>query len=310
MVLKSLILVIVFLSLPTFAFDYPVSLASYDALYTSLYETRDVEVDEEGFRKISGALFFKENPTGKPLKFTYDYYSPGENNGKTIILSPNIEGTTVLERWLRDYLTNRGYNILIPYALPIEFAFGPRTPEEFELWNIQAIVGTRAIVKSLLATQVFDEENMGLLGASLGGIRSSILFGLDHRFKAAFVAVAGADFPSLYANTKNTVLRPIREAHMQYLGLRQQRNYENYLRGFLKLDTSIIKQSPYLKNYAMVIADKDTVVPAANQWRLWQSIKNTGVHPKTYISDTEHILGALQLLRYRFEIFEWFETRL
>lgn len=301
---KYLYLLILFCSLghlhKVMALDYrPVSMQ------------RDVEYSSNGEKKIHGVLKLFESSSNKAIDFEYDFYAPADRpSDRLVVITPNIDGATPLEYFLKDYLVNRGFSVLIAYALEMNFTYDSTTAAQFERESVRAQMGTTRLIEELGRTESFDKQSIGLLGASLGGIRSAILFGLDDRFKAMFIAVAGADFPSIYANSTNSVLRPIRAAHMEYLGLRNTSSYERYLRARLKLDPSLVIKSPNLENVAMVIAENDRIVPTYNQWQLWTLIKNTGVHPKTYISESGHVRGALHLLRYRSDIVQWFKDRL
>lgn len=281
------------------------------AQYQPVGQEHEISYNQSGRKKVHGVLKLYEAATEKTVSFEYKFFAPAhESRGKLIVITPNIEGATPLEFLLKDYLVKRGFSVLIPYALPLDFTFDATTAQQFERASERAFAGTTALIDLLSQTEDFDTSSIGLMGASLGGIRSSILFGLDTRFRAMFVAVAGADFPSLYANSQNSHIRPLREAHMRSLGMTRTSSYENYLRARLTLDPSVVVQSPYLSNVAMVIAEDDKIVPTYNQWQLWRLIKASGVHPKTYISETGHVQGALHLLRYRQIIHNWFVKKL
>jgi hypothetical protein len=284
---------------------------SQASTYLDDYSFITNEQNQTSDKHIEGILKVSEKSTGEEIDFKYDFYTPKEDaKDKLIVITPTIEGATPLEILLKDYLISNGFSVLIPHALPMTFTYDESTTEQFERASVRALVGTTLIVELLSQKENFDSNSIGLLGASLGGIRSSILFGLDHRFKAMFVAVAGADFPSVYANTDHSFLRDIRKDHMTQLGLTNPTTYENYLRERLTLDPSFVVQSPYLENVAMIISDSDKVVPSYNQWFFWSLIKDSGVHPKTFITQGGHVQGALYLLRYRKNIKEWFNEKL
>lgn len=291
--------------------------AQSDTGYVFVSEQSDFSFNNAGEKHVNGSLSLLEKSTDQVIEYQYDYYAPApasdpahETGNKLVIITPTIEGATPLEFLLKDYLQNRGFHVLIPRSLPLVFNYDETTFEQFETFSVRSHIGTSSILNILAGRESFDAKSIGLLGASLGGIRSSILFGLDSRFKAMFVAVAGADFPSLYAYSDNSVLRPIRKEHMKYLGVTLQSEYEELLRDHLVIDPKMITHSPYLANVAMVISDDDDVVPTYNQWQLWSTIKAQGVHPKTFITQSGHVQGALHLLRYRSIIAEWFKERL
>lgn len=281
------------------------------AQYRPIGQEHEISYNQSGRKEIHGVLKLYENQTGQTIDFEYKFFAPAsESLGKLIVITPNIEGATPLEFFLKDYLVKRGFSVLIPYALPLDFTFDATTTEQFERASERAFAGTTSLIDLLTQTEDFDATAVGLVGASLGGIRSSILFGLDSRFRAMFIAVAGADFPSIYANSQNSHIRPLREKHMRSLGMTRTSRYEAYLRARLTLDPAMVVQSDYLTNVAMIVAEDDKIVPTYNQWRLWSLIKAAGVHPKTYISESGHVQGALHLLRYRKIINDWFVKKL
>ena len=156
----------------------------------------------------------------------------------------------------------------------------------------------------------FDRESIGLVGASLGGIRSTMLMGIDERYRAMFISVAGSDLPSIYAQSQHETVMDIRYRHMKYLQINDEAEYEEMLREHITLDPSIISNSPHLDNVAMIIANDDRVVPAVNQWKLWEQLKDLGFRPKTYEKNCRHIMGALWIIRYEKRVVRWMEQKL
>ena len=282
----------------------------YDSLYQVEQRTPPPQTDGVIDYLYQGRLNLYEKETDQDLEVEFAFYSPVNHNEKLIVITPNIDGITPLENRLRNVLMENNYTVLIIKSLPIELEFDETTCDQMERLTIRAIVSTRRAIEFLSQTNRFHMDSMGLLGASLGGIRSSILFGLDHRFKSIFVAVAGSDFPSLYATSLNTVIAPLRRDHMAYMEMTDPKDYENYLRENLYLDPSMAVKSPHLENFHMLISDDDNVVPTWNQWNLWREIRDAGVHPRTYQTDYTHVPAALKMLMYTDDMLRLFDRTL
>lgn len=296
-----------FILLFTFLLLCPLNIhAQFQDITLQLEETKDEYSIYEG----SGEIFYNKN-LGE-LDFHYMFYRASEEvRHKLIVLTPNIGGVTILERRMAHYLAKHGYHVLVPMTEVRLDRIGAQSFRTIE--NIQAsnLLLTNKLIDYTAQEFRFDRNSIGLVGASLGGIRSSMLMSSDPRFTAMFISVAGADLPSIYAYSDQEIIVDIRRRHMQYLGLgpNDEDIYENLLRSRLKLDPLMIKKSPHLENIAMIIADEDTTVPAVNQWELWKTIKRAGHQPKTYVKDCGHIWGALWIVRYEKDVLEWMNQR-
>ena len=306
--MKSFIYVLsVFISFSSFAF-----LSGEEIL--SQYEFKKIEMNLEKERSsydISfGEMFLREKQSDELIQYRFKLYQAKSSRKRLLILNPNIDGVTILERRLAHSLAKYGYHVLIPFARMESFPFDENTTETINLTQKRAMVGTLSLIEQLNEKLDFHADKLGLLGASQGGIRSSMLFGLDFRFKALFSAVAGGDFPSLFANTQIDPLVEYRKKHKEVLGIQSNQTYEDHLRSVLRFDPLMITQSPHLSGVAMVIANQDDIVPTANQWKLWKAIKAKGIHPKTWVKDLGHIPGALQLIVYEKSLKDWFDKHL
>jgi hypothetical protein len=269
----------------------------------------DVKRDYEYFE---GKMALVETASSELLNYDFHFYYPKElKYPNLIVLTPNIDGVTVLETGLASYLVKKGFPVAVPLERSEKTVFDEGTAFRMERKVRRAMAGTFHLIDFLKKDfPRINTDSMGVTGASLGGIRSSILYGLDRRFKAAFIAVAGADMPLLYEVTELESLVEFRTRHMEALGLKDIKEYGSYLKDYLFLEPNIIINNPQLENVAMIISDNDEVVPTVNQWRLFSRIKEQGVHPKTYITQKGHLLAALELLFRRSQILKWFQDKL
>lgn len=280
--------------------------------YQRLAFSQAVEEDKRDFQQWQGNLTLLEKESEEELRYQFLFYYPKDlTHSNLIVLTPNIEGVTILETEMAKYLVNKGFPVVVPIERAQNIVFDQGTAFRMERHIRRAMAGTFHIIEALKSRfPLINTQSMGVAGSSLGGIRSSILYGLDERFKAAFISVAGADIPLLYEVTQLESLVSFRDKHMEYLGLRDVSDYSAYLRKFLFLEPNIIINNPHLENVAMIISDNDEVVPTVNQWRLFSRIKEQGVHPKTYITKRGHLLAALELLFRRNRVLEWFQDKL
>lgn len=261
---------------------------------------------------FEGQLELVESESSEIIHFKFRFYLPHKLIKPNLItLTPNIGGLTILEKRLAHTLSSHGYPVLVPFDRAEQLSFDQSTAYKMERIVRRAMAGTLHMIRELKNLKPsINTDQMGVVGASLGGIRSSILYGLDSRFKTAFLSVAGADIPSLYGLTQLEQLVEFRRRHMAALGLTQNENYTEYLRDFIFLEPSLIKNSPHLDGVALIIAEKDTTVPTLNQWKLFSVIKQQGVHPKTYVLDSGHVRGALELIRREQTMLQWLEHHL
>lgn len=276
------------------------------------FDLGEVIKEKRHYRVYKGDLAIVESYTQEELSFNFLFYKPIRLSLKSlVVLSPNIDGVTILERRLAHRLAKEGHSVLVPINRSEEISFDEESASKIERKLRRDLAGTFFAIKGLKKEMPPLKTNkMGLVGASLGGIHSAILYGLDHRFQALFMAVAGGDTPSLLKDTQREDLADFRNCLMEVLGIRSLSKYETYLRGFLFLDPNLIINNPKIENVAMVISNNDKTVPTRNQWILWKKIKAEGVHPKTFILDKGHVRGALELIVKEKFLLNWFARKL
>lgn len=283
-----------------------------EAYQTSSFEFLPEIENKKKYHYQEGRLNLVEKESREIIHFKFRFYLPKNVQIKNlIVLTPNIEGLTVLEKRLAHTLSSNGHPVLVPFDRAEKLSFDQETAYKMERVVRRAMAGTFHMIGNLkIMYPLLPTDSMGVVGASLGGIRSSILYGLDSRFKAAFISVAGADIPSLYGSTELEELAKFRLQHMGALNFTQIEDYVSYLRDFIYLEPALIAKSPHLKGVAMVIAENDSTVPTKNQWALFKVIKNQGIHPKTFVLDAGHVRGAIELIRREKNIIKWLDLHL
>ncbi len=281
------------------------------AQFDSIDQIDPNDLSNKGYYEGKGVLRYQNESLESVINFQFKFHKATQNvKNKLIVVTPNILGETVLERVMAHFLQENGYHVLVPMTevrldIVDENSFG-----RIEDINRSSLKITNLLIDYVHQYFEFDRDRIGLVGVSLGGIRSSMLLGSDDRFRAMFVAVAGSDMPSIYAYSEHQIIVDIRERHMDFLGLETQDEYEEILRKNIHLDASIVANSKHLANVAMIIANKDTSVPTINQWKLWSMIYQAGHEPKLYTFHMGHRPAAVQIYRLRNDVLAWMDDRL
>lgn len=284
---------------------------SSQAKFNSIDNIDPNSSSNKGYYEGKGVLSYQNEKLESVINFQFKFHKASQNvKNKLIVLTPNILGETVLERVMAQFLQENGYHVLVPMTQVRLDVVDENSFQRIEDINRSSLKLTNLLIDYVNEFFHFDRENIGLVGVSLGGIRSSMLLGSDNRFKAMFIAVAGSDMPSIYAYSEHSIIIDIRERHMEFLGLKTQKEYEEILRQNVHLDSSIVANSKNLENVAMIIANKDTSVPTINQWKLWSEIYQTGHEPKLYTFQMGHRPAAIQIYRLRDDVLAWMDQRL
>ncbi len=298
-----------FLSSPLFAFNLPSS-----QLIENQFSVVEYDNDYTKYEGDGKLLLKKGQKTSVKSEFSFSYlfYKPLYNSkNRLIVLTPNIGGVTLLEVRMAHKLAKNGYHVLVPKTVLSFEEVDEDTFDDINNIQLYSVSLTGQLIDKLYEReQSFDRDRIGLVGVSLGGIRSTMLMGIDNRYRAMFISVAGSDLASIYAQSQHETVMDIRYRHMSFLGLTDEAEYESKLREYITLDPQVISNSAHLDNIAMIIANDDRVVPSTNQWKLWRQLRDLGFRPKTYEKNCRHIMGALWIVRYENRVVDWMDQRL
>jgi dienelactone hydrolase len=168
-----------------------------------------------------------------------------------------------------------------------------------------------------------DAARMATLGISLGGIRSSILFGLDRRIRAAVLVVAGAELPSLLAKSILTPIKQWRDYNLfpDSHGLPSDEDdlvdapglFERELRRVVEIEPGRYAANRDPSDVLMFRASADSFVPTANQDALRSAFSAAGEAPEVKVASgivAGHYATILFAYRQREEILAFLHERL
>lgn len=149
--------------------------------------------------------------------------------------------------------------------------------------------------------------NFGVLGASLGGIISSYLLGIEPRLKAGVLLSAGGDIAEILTDSEQESVKRLREARFAAFSLSNKNDYENLVRPFITREPNLFAPNILPGSVLMFITRFDIDVPTKNQRELADSIRG---ERRIELNNT-HIPGIIEASTvFQDEILKFFRERL
>lgn len=240
-------------------------------------------------------------------EFEASAYKPTKEKIKGIlIISPTITGVSTVELSNARYFAKRGYAVLLTHAFGVEIYKPEPDMAQLDLDFFKPALSVEAFLP-LMEKEFNLKKDLPVvaMGGSQGGIVTMVLQSLVPRIRAAWISVAGGDFPSIYANSMVPALIKFRTKHMIQLGINNQKDYEAYLRGQLTNDPLTVCnqiKTPFVQ----IIAMRDTYVPTSNQELLVTKCPKHAV--KRY--QIVHGSGVLMTMTMRKDILKYFDKEI
>lgn len=232
-------------------------------------------------------------------------FQPVDQEVKYILLiTPNIAGLTGLEWASAAWFSERGYLVLATHNFDTEMgAKNPDTAKADSDYNKFA-VGAGSLL-TLVEEQFKTPPGMPVfaLGASQGAVGSIIIASQEPRIKALWTAVGGGDLPYIYAHSLVPQVLNFKINHKRVLGIKDDNEYEAYLRANLKNDPSVSCQSITVP-FHQTIAMYDDLVPTQTQQYL---VDKCPPHKTKYLV-VDHIVGSFSIFADREDVKTFFES--
>jgi len=120
-----------------------------------------------------------------------DFYAQ-KKAGKfaTILILPVANGIDFCARGFARHFASNGFNCAIVHNRDIKIK-NIQNAEYVEDYLRQTVLDSRQILDYLIERKEVDSNKFGCLGMSLGGIRASIVSGVDERIKCCVIGLAG-----------------------------------------------------------------------------------------------------------------------
>ncbi|MBP8305162.1 MAG: prolyl oligopeptidase family serine peptidase [Phycisphaerae bacterium] len=164
-----------------------------------------------------------------------------------------------------------------------------RTAEEVEDYFRQVVLDNRQVLDWLVRQPEVDPNRLGSLGLSLGGIRASLVVGVDDRIRAVVMGLAGGSFADMAVTSKEKKLRRCIERWAKS-GIPREDIHKELS---AKVRTDPLRLAPYIdaRDALLFIAMFDRSVPRESGDRLRRAIGN----PETVYLPSGHYSGFLYL---------------
>lgn len=218
---------------------------------------------------------------------------PTEFDGPSpvMILVPTIEGVTVVENRFASNFCN------MHVATIIADVNDNTAPKEYPAWGIEdvrnrmAILAIRTVIDYAKLSPHFQHDKVGIMGASLGGIVTSFLAGLEsERLAAVVTVVAGGNIPFILSKSENGRVAEIREKRMQATGIQTPEQYEDKLRTTVRFDPLYFAKAGRADRMLMVMSSGDNKVPSEMQLELHHAFGKP-VHSMYKVGHVGTIMG-------------------
>ena len=236
-------------------------------------------------------------------KIRIDYYSQKKKGKFPAVLFLPISGGIDFsaEAFARHFVTN-GLNCAIVHNRDFDLD-ETESAEEVENYFRQIVFDGRQALDYLSERQDVDKEKFGCMGFSLGGIKASLISGVDERIKCSVIGLAGGSIADITILSGKKEMRDyIRE--LMEIGVDSE---TIHLELSDKVVTDPLELGGYIdaRDVLMYIASFDNVVPRQCCEKLRKTIGN----PETVYFFTGHYGSFLYLPYAEMKSLSFFKQR-
>lgn len=203
--------------------------------------------------------FFEQKKWSESDFFAEARFYPASNSSRTIIILPPTGGTNLIDRSYARFLCAEGFNVYI-----LDKYTG------YDEYNLDLDIHRRYYGRTqraidLIMKDVPEQHTLSILGTSVGALHAAIATGRVPRIQKALIITGGADITGLIVDSDQKIMRVAREKRNKMFGFKSRDDYYNELKKHIELDPLFFKDGYPGKKISMVIAEKDTTVPAKYQ---------------------------------------------
>ncbi|MDO8516462.1 MAG: hypothetical protein Q7S28_04370 [bacterium] len=233
-----------------------------------------------------------------------------------------IRDMVIAWQWPREH-GFRGFHLLIMdtgawFVDPDRFARSG-SPEAFqeELRRVKehlrgVVVHGRQFLDWAETRPEIDMRRVGVTGASIGGVVASLVMGADTRIASGLFMMAGEDFGTIMAESKEESMRMIRDDAYRKFGWSQE-VFRNTVRAlFCDIDPMVWARVIPPRPAHMFIAEYDTHIPAVSSWGLWEHLGRQRM-PLVFYAEHKISFFGMSFLgghRMEYELYRFFSKTL
>lgn len=198
-----------------------------------------------------------------------DYYKQ-KKKGKfpTALVLPISGGIDFSVESFARHFASHGINCAVVHNRKVDLE-KTKSAEEVENYFRQTVLDNRQVLDYLVEREEVDANKLGCLGLSLGGIRASMLSGVDERLKCIVIGLAGGSIADITVHSGEKEIQD----QMKVLIAKGATPAQVHAELSKKVITDPIRLAPYAdaRDVLMFIAMFDRVVPRKCGDRLWES---------------------------------------
>lgn len=128
----------------------------------------------------------------------------------TVLILPISGGIDFSVRGFAKLFASNGFNCAVVHNRHVDLD-DTKTAEEVENYFRQTVLDNRQILDYLVAREEVDGDRLGCLGLSLGGIRASMIAGVDERLKCTVIGLAGGSIADINLLSDKKEIREYKE---------------------------------------------------------------------------------------------------
>ncbi len=197
------------------------------------------------------------------------YVQRKEGKFPTVLILPIAGGVDFCARGFARHFAANGLNCATIHNREVDLD-DIASAEQVEDYFRQTVLDSRQVLDYLVERKEVDADRLGCLGLSLGGIKASIVAGVDERLKCTVIALAGGSMADIALSSELPDLRDYMK-ELTEMGVSS-----DVVRAELsdKVMTDPLVLAPHMnaKDVLMYIAAFDRAVPTRCGKRLWRAI--------------------------------------
>ncbi len=266
-------------------------------------------IHKNRWMKVYRGKLLGTNPSdGRNLNIPFYYLKPRRISNKKsplMMVFPPIIGTNPIDWDLAIHFVLKKYNVIV--ALMPENISDPNRPvSDASDFLVRTTISSRMLIDLASSWEHVDSSKIGAVGVSLGGIRASLLLGVDLRLNAAVTFVAGGNFPEIMTHSQQNIMKSWRETRMEIEGISTNQDFFERISEVMEIDPIYFAARRNRKDIFMIVGKKDNIVPTKNQYELWKSFGK----PKAEFLPAGHVPTALTWRYFLPSITRYFKKKL
>lgn len=239
-----------------------------------------------------------------PHNISFDYYKPDKPGIYPVVLVlPILGGPNTIAKITATYLTLNGYACIIVNRQAGYTDFD--NLEEIDATLRQIVLDHKQVIDWIELREELDPNRIGVFGVSMGGIKASLISGIDSRVKVSVIALAGGDIPYILSYSREDGIEKERNKFLTDFNINQGALYK-LLQNFITCDP--LKYAQYIdaRDTLMVLARFDRDVP----YEKGKELKDAIGGPETIIILSDHLTALPFIFHIEKEALKFFDKKL